>query len=154
MAEAIPGQALDAAERRAHVAELRRDGNTFEQIGKQLGCSRQRAHTIYREACAAVLAPAVEAMRAEHLAELAEAREMALGVMRRDHVAHSNGRVIVIDDVPVLDDGPKLDAARTLATLHAREAKLVGADAPQRVEASLDGALRYEVVGVPVQDVV
>lgn len=142
-------QRLAAMEKRAKVVELRRQGLTFAAIGQEMGFSYQRAQTLYRQALAAVVSPAVEALRAEHLEELAEARERVLGVMRTDHVVVQQGhvvsKVIGTDDEgkpiygdPLIDDGPVLDAARTLATLQARESRLVGADAPQKVEASVE----------------
>jgi hypothetical protein len=133
------GQRLAAMEKRAKVVELRREGLTFAAIGEQMGFSHQRAQVLYRQALAAVVAPAVEALRAEHLRETAEARATAMRVMGSEHVAHSQGRVVLdpVTHEKLLDDGPKLDAARTLMAVQAREAKLVGADAPTRVEASV-----------------
>lgn len=155
--ERVPGQMLDAAERRARVADMRRQRMSFTAIGKELGVSRQRAREIYREACAAILAPAIEALRAEHLAETEEARLVALRVMRRDHVVVSQGHIVSeitghdeagepIYGDPLVDDGPKLDAARTLIAIQQREMRLVGGDAPAKVEQA--GAVRVEFVGI------
>jgi hypothetical protein len=128
---------LAAAARRAQVVEYRREGKTYAEIGDLMGFSYQRAQTLFRQAVAAVVSPAVEAMRAEHLAELAEARAAALRVMRTEHVTVSQGRIIRdAKGNTLIDDGPTLDAARTLAMLHGREYSLTGEEAPKRVEAS------------------
>jgi hypothetical protein len=70
--------------------------------------------------------------------KLAEARRLVNAAMRREHVTVQQGR-IVTDKVgePILDDGPLLDAARTLVNLLQRESRLVGADAPQKLEAAV-----------------
>jgi hypothetical protein len=143
-------QRMAAMEKRAQVVELRREGLTFAAIGERMGFSHQRAQVLYRQALAAVVSPAVEALRAEHLAETAEARETALQVMRSAHVAHSQGRVVVDPDTgeKLLDDGPKLDAARTLMAVQAREAKLTGADAATKVEAEVSG--QVDVTSIPL----
>lgn len=141
-------QRIEAMEKRAQVVELRRQGLTFAAIGKAMGFSRVRAQTLYRQALAAIVSPAVEALRAEQLKELSAARDAVMKVLAARHVVVQQGHVVseitgtdedgkpVFGD-PLVDDGPVLEAARTLATLHAREARLVGADAPQRVEASV-----------------
>lgn len=145
-------QKLITAETRAKVAKMAAEGMTFEAIGKELGFSKQRANAIFWSACAAIESPAVEALRSQHLAETARAREIAQDVMERDHLAHSQGRVVMLENqetgekTPLLDDGPKLDAARTLIAIQAREAKLVGADAPSKVEADVTGRVDPESI--------
>jgi site-specific recombinase len=141
-------QRIAAVQRRAEVIEYRRLGMTFAEIGAQMGFSTQRAYTLYREALSSVLAPAVEAHRAELLAELAEARRVAREVMAADHPFVQQGHVVseIVDHDengkpvygdPLLDVGPKLDAARTLVALVAREGRLTGAEAPVRVDATV-----------------
>jgi len=136
--------------RRARVVNLKRRGCTFEQIGREMGVSRQRAHQLYREALDRVEARAVHSHRAEMVGELADVIEVAQRVMHTDHVAHSNGRVVMVADGnggerPAIDDGPKLDAGRTIIAAHARMAKLVGADAPTQV--AQDVTVNYTVGG-------
>lgn len=139
---------IAAAHQRAKVVELRQQGLTFTAIGRELGVSRQRAHQIFRAALAAILSPAVESLRAEHLAELEEARRRVMGVMAAKHVVVQQGHVVSqiigqdgegnpIYGEPLTDHGPVLDAARALALVQGREAKLIGADAPTKVEATV-----------------
>ncbi|HET9889670.1 MAG TPA: hypothetical protein VFQ42_04140 [Mycobacterium sp.] len=165
---------LEAAERRARVADLRRQRLTFTAIGKEIGVGAARAREIYREACAAILSPAIEALRAEHLAETAEARRRVMAVMRTDHYVVSHGHIVSeitgtepdtlpdgkanpkagepIYGDPLVDHGPLLDAARTLIAIHAREMRLVGGDAPAKVEQG--GQVRVEIVGVDPEELV
>lgn len=147
----------EPAVRRAAVVDRYRLGRTFKQIGDELGFSMQRAHQLYWEAMDAVKAKSVDAQRAEMTGQLAEVVRVASQVMAADHIAHSNGRVVMMTDqagkeVPVLDDGPKLDAGRTIIAAVARLAKMVGADAPTQVEQS--GSVAITVNGVNPQDVV
>lgn len=160
MPDAITDAArLAAAEERGIVASLRRDGMTFEQIGQERGYTKQRAHAIFQAALASIVSPAVEAIRAEHLAELAEARETVLAVMRSDQPIVSQGHIVSAidgeDDAgkpiygePLVDQAQKLDAARALTAVQAREAKLVGADAPTRVETEVSG--QVDVTSIPL----
>jgi len=143
---------LAPSERRADVVDLYREGLTFTAIGKKLGFSRQRAHELYWQAMRAVVEHAVTAHRAAMVEELTETIRVSATVMHADHYAHSNGRVVVdpVTGDPVVDDGPKLDAARTIVAAHARLAKLLGADAATKVES--DVSLTYQVVGVDPAD--
>lgn len=149
----------EPAVRRAAVVDRYRLGRTFKQIGAELGFSMQRAHQLYWEAMDAVIARSVDAQRAEMTDQLAEVVRVASLVMASDHIAHSNGRVVSMtdpetgEDSPVLDDGPKLDAGRTIIAAVARLAKMIGADAATKVESDVS-ILRYEVAGVDVDGVV
>lgn len=148
----------ETAVRRAAVVDRYRLGRTFKQIGEELGFSTQRAHEIYWDAMNAVQRKSVEARRAQMEDQLDEVVRVASRVMAADHIAHSNGRVVTMTDaagkeVPVLDDGPKLDAGRTIIAAQARLAKMIGADAATKVESEVS-VLRYEVVGTDVGGVV
>lgn len=145
-----PGVAADADfDKRATIVDLYRQGWTFQKIGDKLAISKQRANQLYWDAMHAVIDPAVTAHRAAMVEELAEVVRVANTVMHGKHYAHSNGRVVLDPDTqqPVLDDGPKLDAARTIIAAQARLAKLIGADAATKVETELS-MLTYQVVGV------
>lgn len=149
---------LYPAERRAAVVDLYRLGKTFAEIGEEFGYSKQRAHQLYWEAMDGVVDQAVRAHRAAMVEEIAEVIRVANEVMHTKHLAHSNGRVVMLTDEhgverPVLDDGPRLDAGRTIIAAHARLSRLVGADAATKVETDLS-VLRYEVVGVTPADLV
>lgn len=130
-----PGS-ISAAERRAKVIEMRRARKTFDEIGTELGITRQRAFTIYREALAAIPAAQLDEHRAEELQQLDYLSSKAFEVLERRHVTVSNGRVIYLDDEadPLEDDGPVLDAIKTLLRIQERKAKLLGLDAPARHE--------------------
>lgn len=148
----------ETAVRRAAVVDRYRLGRTFKQIGDELGFSMQRAHQIYWEAMDAVQDKSVSARRAQMADQLDEVIRVASEVMSADHIAHSNGRVVMMTDPetgeesPVLDHSPKLDAGRTIIAAQARFAKMIGADVPAKVEH--DSTVRYEVVNADVDGVV
>lgn len=152
-----PSNRAETAARRAWVVQRHHEGWTFDRIAKALNISQPRAHEIYWDAIDAIPAKAVGSHRAAMVEQLAEVVRVANEVMASAHLAHSNGRVVMLKDaegadVPVQDDGPKLDAARTIIAAQARLARLVGADAPTQVEQS--GSVAITVNGVNPQDVV
>jgi hypothetical protein len=52
------------------------------------------------------------------------------------------------DGAPLLDDAPVLAAVDRLLKVQERRAKLLGLDVPVKRQVEVDGGLRYEVVGV------
>ena len=131
----------------------------MEEIAARLGyASRGAACTDVARALAdaqAELSLAADEWRQLALARLEEAHRVAADVMGRDHVLVSHGRVVregvpVIDDdgnavirdghgAPLLDDGPRLAAVDRVVKVSESTRKLLGLDAPTRVDASVSG---------------
>lgn len=138
---------VESAELRARIVELRRKRLTFAEIAKEVGRAESTVWEHYQAAVRDIPAVVVEQHRQEMLDQLDEAERAVLAVLHTQHITVSQGRVVRDDDgSTVVDDGPILDAARTLVSLQARKAKLIGADAAEKVEHS--GGVKYEVVGV------
>jgi hypothetical protein len=78
------GQRIAAAERRAEVVRLRRGRASFDEIGRALGVTKQRAHAIYKKALAEVPRTQVEEHLAEELALIDDAISDLLK-LARDH---------------------------------------------------------------------
>jgi hypothetical protein len=76
--------ALTAADRRAQVVAMRRQRASFEEIGRALGVTRQRAHKIYTQELAKIPATQVEEHRAEQLHLIDDAIQDLL-LIARDH---------------------------------------------------------------------
>lgn len=153
-----PSNRAETQARRAWVVQRHHEGWTFERIGAALNVSQPRAHEIYWDAINSIADPVVKSVKAAHTELLGEVIRVANEVMTAQHLAHSNGRVVMIEDedgvaTPVLDDGPKLDAGRTIIAASARLMKMLGGDAPTQVETEVS-VLRYEVVGTDVGGVV
>ena len=147
-------------ERTSRACELYSIGRTFQQISDELGYgSRANAQRDVQRALKETLAAGVETLRARQSYLLDRLLGKAVEIMERSHFAHSQGRVVRAcpgpgthdgctatnlydsaagryDDgcpgIPVLDDGPKLQAIAVARGLLERSAKLHGLDAPVR----------------------
>lgn len=151
-----PEEIEAAAQRDADIVRLRREGKTFEEIGRKLGFSRQYANRRYWELIKEHPAAEVHEYRAEALDRLDWLRREAVAILRRKHVVVSQGRVMYEttpegEKVPLLDDGPKLAALRELRAIEALQADLVGSKAPVKADLSGGVELRVSVVGVDVE---
>lgn len=117
---------------------MRAGGYSLREIGEHFNLTPSAVAKCIAKALKDVQSPAVEQLRAQQQTMIDLAKTVILGVIERDHVAHSNGKVVEVWDgeknelVPVLDDGPKLSAIGQLRGLLEREAKLHGADSPIR----------------------
>ncbi|NUP23448.1 MAG: hypothetical protein HOZ81_46820 [Streptomyces sp.] len=132
--------------RDAEATRLRSRGLSYRQIAAELGMHPSSAYAAVQRAMAEVIAePASEALAFE-LARLDELHRAALGVLERRHVTVSNGRVIYVDDKPLLDDGPVLQAIDRLVKISESRRRLLGLDQPAKTQVS--GGLMYEIVGV------
>jgi hypothetical protein len=86
----------------------------------------------------AVRAEAGEELRAIEVAKLDRVIDKMTEVMEAAHVKPFNGPEFTIVDYP--DDGPAIQAARTLIQAQARRSALLGLDSPARAEVTV-----YEV---------
>lgn len=161
-----PDEKERAAAMDADIIRLRGQRVTFDEIGRQMAdkygrTPRGRGHgepgtpfsksymqKRYVEALAAVPALAVTQHRAEQVALLDQLIDEAYAIAQKDHLAHSNGRVVQIDGQPVLDDGPKLSAIGEIRKLLERMAKVVGSDTPVKQEFGVNTSLDIKVNGV------
>jgi hypothetical protein len=135
-------------ERRAEVMRQRRRGQTFEAIGEQLGITKQRAHQLYWDTLKDIPRQETDLHRAEQAERLDEMLRKAYEVLEKRHITVSNGKVIYLDDGPMEDDAPTLMAIKTILQIEERRAKLLGLDTPVKQQVEVDGSLRYEIVGV------
>ena len=108
-------QRLTVAERRARVIALRRNRVSFEDIGRALGISKQRAHQIYIKALAEIPAAEIGEHRAEELTLIDDAIRDLLRLARD----HARPRTAV-------------EAWNAIRGWSERKAKLLGLDAPSR----------------------
>jgi hypothetical protein len=123
---------------------LRAEGWTYERIAGELHFSHRDVarRAVERALAVAVREPADE-LRQIELIRLDSLWLQAMAVLQAKHVTVSNGRVVTIDrngeKVPVVDDAPVLQAIDRLLKIMERRAKLLGLDAPAKVEVmSLD----------------
>jgi hypothetical protein len=125
-------------EREARALELRRDGLTYAQIGEVLGVNRQMATRIVQRGLDRIVREPAEQIRRLELDRLDHLQVEGLNVLHRRHVVVQGGKVVKDDDgQPIVDDGPTLHAIHTVLKVQARRAKLLGLDAPAKVEAKV-----------------
>jgi Sigma-70, region 4 len=115
MPETHPGHRVTAAERRAQVVALRRGRATFDQIGRALGISKQRAHELYKQALAEIPAAQVSEHRAEELMLIDDAIRNLMPIAR-DHTRPRSA----------------VEAWNAIRGWAERKARLLGLDAPRR----------------------
>lgn len=134
-----PSKAAEAeiAERRIKLIDMRRRKRTWEEIAQTLGYGSPSA------ACQD-LKRALEQRRAELALTLDEHRTEEL-----EHLEYlQRAALTVLEDNE--GDDQRLQAVETLRRLSERRAKLLGLDAPTRIES--DGELRVVVEGVDVDE--
>jgi hypothetical protein len=106
---------IKAAERRTRALELRKQGLSYREIGRELGISEQRAHRVITAELARLNAKRAEQAAEVTRLELERLDSMWAGVWEKAKAG----------------DGPAID--RALAIM-GRRAKLLGLDAPDRRE--------------------
>lgn len=133
-----------ATQRHAEAVRLRSEGHTYEQIAAQLGYrDRASAYNAVQRTIASTVREPADELRQMELIRLDSLWLQAMQVLQAQHVTVSNGRVVTIEKdgepVPVPDDAPVLQAIDRLLKIMERRSKLLGLDAPAKVEVmSLD----------------
>lgn len=138
------------AQRDAEAARMRARSMTYQQIADALSMSKSAAHEAVQRALADTLEEPAAAVRQMELEKLDALERAVLAVLERKHVTVSHGRVVMVDDEPLEDDGPVLAAVDRLVKIAERRARLLGLDAEKRV--NLSGGVTYEIVGVSSED--
>lgn len=133
----------------ARAVDLRRQNLTYRQIAEQLGySSTSRAYeAVQRGLRDAIQEPADDLRRLE-LERLDEMARAAWKVLYDRHLAISaGGKVVRHPDTgaPLVDDGPTLAAIDRLLKIQERRTKLLGLDAPQRLEVLTLDAIDAEI---------
>jgi hypothetical protein len=140
-------RSVDTAARDAEAAHLRSRGLSYRQIAEQVGYQDDSgAYRAVQRALVATVTEPAEEVRALALAQLDQLALAALGVLERQHVTVSQGRIVREEDgTPILDDAPVLAAIDRLVKIQERRAKLLGLDAPARHEVVSLDALDAEI---------
>jgi hypothetical protein len=154
--------------RDADAAALRGKGWTFQRIANELGyASKGKAYEGVQRALAEIPREAVEELRQMELERLDRLYQAAAEVLEREHLAISHGKVVrrrvdvqrdedgieILDGegnpIPlyqdVMDDGPVLQAIDRMLKIQERRAKLLGLDAPAKLEVFTIDAIDAEI---------
>jgi hypothetical protein len=132
----------DGAEMAARCLELRSRSYSYRRIAAELGIDVASAYRAVQRGLRDIVEEAAEEVRKLELDKLDRLEEEALDILAARHPVVSHGRVLA----DVEDDGPKLAAIQVLLRVTESRRKLLGLDQPAKL--SVDGGVRYEVVGV------
>jgi AcrR family transcriptional regulator len=157
----MPERTPESAQVDARIVEMRRTKTPFIEIAAELGISKQAVNQRWKKIMKGVEDRDVHEVRREEVDELDALAQQAWRVLKKDHLAHSHGKIVqkvvgrklvldadnqpvIRDGEPlweyvyedVLDDGPKLQAIDRLLKIQHRRAALLGLDAPQKLEHS------------------
>ncbi|MFF7879125.1 hypothetical protein ACFZDM_33430 [Streptomyces californicus] len=126
-------RSLTTAQRDAEAARLRTQGWTYQRIADHLKFKqRADAYNAVKRVLDATVREAGEDIRTLELERLDRLEAAANEVLEREHVTVSNGRVVVLHETPLPDDGPVLAAIDRLLKIQERRARLLGLDAPTK----------------------
>lgn len=133
----------DTAERDAQACELRSRGARLQDIADELGFGdRSAARKAIERALDATVAEDAGALRQLELDRLDRLYRAGLKVLETAHITVSHGAIVRGDDgKPLPDDGPVLQAIDRLVRIADRRAKLLGLDAPAKLEVTQGGDL-------------
>jgi hypothetical protein len=117
------------------------------------------AKEMIREEAARRIDPKVDEWRAVQVARIEAAlarldglEEAAIRVLEREHITVNNGRIIVLNDLPLPDDGPVLAAIDRLVKIEDARLKnadalcrMLGLNAPTKVEATVTETTQQDI---------
>jgi hypothetical protein len=134
-----PTTALTLSERNQRAAQMRLRGIDCQTIAETLGIALSTVYVAVDSAMKEVPFADADSLRKIELAHLDKAQSKALEILDKQHVAISaSGKVVYTESgEPVLDDSVALKAVDSLVKVQGRRAKLLGLDAPTRVQAMI-----------------
>jgi hypothetical protein len=138
----------EVAARRARVLASRTEQIPYAEIAAAESISEGTARMDYARALEQLKAEQDSQAKfnvARQLAALDTAERAAWLVLRKDHIHVQHGKIVRHESgEPVLDDGPVLNAIDRILKISERRARLLGLDAPAKIEVSdaTDQAIR------------
>lgn len=147
--------AIEAQAKVAEAIQLRLQYRTWNEIADLLGWGhRTTAHVAVKrelERRRAAMDDSLDELRTREFDRLETLGREALRVLEKDHLVVNAGRVVFFgpdgQERPLLDDGPKLAAINTLVKVSESLRKLLGLDAPGKVDAAV--TVQYTIKGIP-----
>jgi hypothetical protein len=143
---------LAGAKRDADAAHLRSRGLTYQTIANELGFSSAgKAYEGVQRAIASAPREAGSEALSVELMRLDELWRKALLIAEREHIVVSNGTIMLdprtVGDhggiKPLEDTGAQLAAIDRLVRISAQRAKLLGLEAPKRVQVDVPEPVRH-----------
>lgn len=164
-AEDYPGDPdvapLPMSKYRKMIFERYTNGKTFTAIAEELGTTIHTVVAHFGRACEDFPLPDIDVFRRRQLAEIQQAKWTLLDILHRSHVVVSEGQIVKreIENpfggesewIELEDSDPLIRVASVLKGLWERESKLIGGDAPIKVE-SKNMHVHFSVEGVDVNE--
>lgn len=128
---------VDTAKRDAEAARLKAKGLSYSQIAEVMEYANSGgAYKAVARALAAVPTESVNELRTVAVERLDEALRQVFGVISRRHVLVQHGKVVLDPRTGEVmrDDAPLLAAVGLLLKIEERRSRLLGLDAPARVD--------------------
>jgi len=152
-----PARVAAVYERRKQAMRLKHDGYTWAEIAPAVGYKdgKHAASDVhkYLDRLRKEQSADADALRQQQLAHLAELRQRVDAIMERRHIHVTPGGKIVKDEDGnvVLDDAVELAAIDRMLKIAEREGKILGTDAPEKLEAGV--TINYSIDGVDMNQV-
>ena len=123
----------------ARALDLRVAGLSLAQIGRELGVDESTACRYVKDALADLAKRNdgnAETLRALELERLDKLQRTAERILAKNHVVVSGKTIMYDGDTKLVDDGPVLAAIDRLVRIAESRRKLMGIDAPAKIEQS------------------
>lgn len=143
-------RSVEVALRNQEMARMRAESRPYREIAEKFGISVATAHEGVQNAIRDGAREATEEIRALEMDRLENLERAALEILGTVYYAISHGQVVEGAYGPIPDPAPALGAIDRLLKIQQRRAALLGLDLPKQVQVS--GGVRYEVVGVNLDD--
>lgn len=130
----------ERAARAADIIKRHEHGETFSAIGKHYQISSQKCHEIYWTNIKAQPAKAVDEHRVTMVRQFDEQETMIRELLTKKHYAISEGHLVYLreGEPPLEDDAFALQAFKSLRDVWAQKAKLLGLNAPDKVQQTVE----------------
>lgn len=131
--------------RDAEALSYRARGWTYQRIANEMGYSdKSAARKAVERAIEHSAADTAEEAKTLLLADLNAAKQAAWAVLETSHITISQGKVVTIDDTPVPDDAPILEAIDRIVKINQEMAKIYGLYAPTKSVAEVRTATELD----------
>lgn len=153
-----PGERAAVDIRRARAVEMRVKGATWQQIADALGYADRGAACgdirRFREQTRAEAEERLDELRELEVDRLDMLIRAATTVLEAHHIVIQGGKAVMVGpegaEQEVIDHGPVLQAVAAIAKLSESRRKLLGVDAPVKLDAQFE--VKYTVNGVTSDD--
>lgn len=150
-------KSVERAARRAQATEMKKRGYTWTQVAEQLGYSTAAvaAQDVLKALHDAnkLVREQIDGYRQLEIEKLDALERLMWAIVRKKHILAQHGRIMFDPQSgePMIDQAPLFMAADRLVKIHERRAKLLGLDAPTKLEVRATDELDTDIAGLLAQ---